>query len=287
VNKIYIFILTLFALWTVEIKSQPQDSAKYVVDSVIAENDIRIFIEQIVVTGNKVTEAEIILREMHSKENEYTTVEVLNRDLQRIYNLGLFTKVDMAPLPSSDKGYSLLITVEESFYILPIPIGGIKEGDLKKIWVGMNLKWRNFRGRNENLGLAFGVFYNPFINLSYSVPWIGKHDHYFTSLDVGYSLNNNKSVISSGNAPLNINDAQSYKTFNWNARASIGKYIFKELSNSISLGFNSTSTSDYIIGKTLSTSGTDNYLSMGYNIDYDTRDSYEYTLAGASISATI
>lgn len=284
-NKFFIFILTFFVLCTVELKSQPQDSAKYVVDSVISENNIRLFVEQIIITGNKVTDAEIILREMHTKENEYTTIEVLNRDLQRIYNLGLFTKVDIAPLPSSDKGYSLLITVEESFYILPIPIGGIKDGDLKKIWVGMNLKWRNFRGRNENLGLAFGVFYNPFINLSYSIPWIGKHDHYFTSFGLGYSLNNNKSVISSGNAPLNINDAQSYKTFNWNARASIGKYIFKELSNSISFGFNSTSTSDYITGKTLSTTGTDNYLSVGYNIDYDTRDSYEYTLAGASISA--
>lgn len=256
-----------------------------VVDSVISEDKLRLYVDQIVITGNKVTEPEIILREMQTQEKQYTTIEILNRDLERIYNLGLFTKVDIAPLPSSEKGYSLLITVEEGFYFLPIPIGGIKDGDLKKIWVGMNIKWRNFRGRNETLGLAFGVFYDPFINLSYSIPWIGKRQHYFMSFDVGYSLNNNKSVVTSNNAPLNINDVQSYKTFNWDGRVSIGKYIFKELSNSVSLGFKSTSTSDYITDKTLSTTGTDNYLSAGYSINYDTRDSYEYSLAGASISS--
>lgn len=286
-NKFFIYILTLFALWTVEVKSQPQDSAKYVIDSVISENDIRLFVEQIIITGNKVTEAEIILREMHTKENEYTTIEVLNRDLQRIYNLGLFTKVDIAPLPSSDKGYSLLITVEESFYILPIPIGGIKDGDLKKIWVGLNLKWRNFRGRNETVGLSFGLFYDPFVRLSYSIPWIGKHDHYFVSFNSGYSVNNNKSIDNIGETgvPLNVDSAQSYKTFNWNIDGRIGKYIFKELSNSLTLSFDRTSTSDFIKNRTLSESGTDEYFSLGYNIDYDTRDFYEYSLSGASITA--
>jgi len=284
-TKIFIFTLFIILLYSADSRCQPRDSSKNSPDSVISESDIHLYIEKIIVTGNKVTDADIILREMQTKENEYTSVDVLNRDIQRIYNLGLFTKVDVAPLPSSDKGYSLLISVEESFYVLPIPIGGIKDGDLKKIWVGLNLKWRNFRGRNETLGLAFGILYDPFINLSYSVPWIGKRHHYFTSFDVGYSLNNNKSVISTNNAPLNINDAQTYKTFNWNGKVSVGKYIFKELSNSISIGFNSTSTSDYITDKTLSTTGTDNYLSAGYNIDYDTRDSYEYSLAGASISS--
>ncbi|MBS1492191.1 MAG: hypothetical protein JST55_01695 [Bacteroidetes bacterium] len=282
--KTLILTISILLIYISDTKCQPQDSAKYVVDSTISESNLRILIENIVVTGNKVTDADIILREMQTKQNEYTTVDVLNRDLQRIYNLGLFTKVDMIPIPSSDKGYSLLITVEEGFYFLPIPIGGIKDGDLKKIWVGMNLKWRNFRGRNETVGLAFGVFYDPFVNVSYSIPWIGKNHHYFTSFDAGYSVNNNKSIPDDVTAPLNVNDVYTYKTFNWNTKVSVGKYMFKELSTAVSLGFNSTSTSDYIKDKTLSTDGTDNYLSAGYNINYDTRDSYEYTLAGISVS---
>lgn len=282
-------MLAALSIYTAEAKCQPQDSTNYVVDSTISENNLRLYIEKIVVTGNKVTEEEIILREMETKENAYTTIEILNRDIQKIYNLGLFLKVDVTPLPSSDKGYSLLISVEESFYILPIPIGGIKEGDLKKIWIGLNLKWRNFRGRNETLGLSFGLLYDPFVRLSYSIPWIGKHDHYFVSFNGGYSVNNNRSVNTPGatGIPLNVDSAQSYKTFNWNLEGRIGKYIFKELSTSLSLSFDNTSTSDYIRDKTLSESGTDEYLSLGYNIDYDTRDSYEYTLAGTAISANL
>lgn len=285
--KILILSITIFFFSAIESRAQSQDSVKQPVGSVIAEDSLRLYIEQIIIQGNKVTDPEIILREMQTKENEYTTIEVLKRDWERIYNLKLFTKVDIMPLPSSQKGYSLVISVEETFYILPIPIGGIKDGDLKKIWVGLNLKWNNFRGRNETLGLAFGLLYDPFINLSYSIPWIGKNKHYFTSFEVGYSLNNNKSIENPNSlaAPLNVDSAKSYKTFNWNGKVSVGKYIFKELSTSISLGYNSISTSDYIKDKTLSSSGTDNYASAGYNINYDTRDSYEYSMAGASISA--
>lgn len=281
--KRIIFIISLFLLCKCTAFSQ--DTVRAVVDSTIAEDSIRFYIEHIIIEGNKVTDSDIILREMDTKENQYTNVATLNRDIQRIYNLGLFTRVNVTPLPSSQRGYSLLIEVEEGIYFLPIPIGGIKDGDLKKIWLGLNLKYRNFRGRNETVGLAFGVLYDPFINVSYSIPWIGKHHHYFTSFSGGYSLNNNKSVILGNNAPLNINDVATYKTFNWDGRVTVGKYLFKDMSSSVSLGFNSTSTSDYIKDKTLSTDGTDNYFSFGYNFDYDTRDLFEYTLAGASVRA--
>lgn len=236
--KIIFFITTIFFFYSAESRCQSQDSVKQVVDSVISEDKIRLYIEHIIIEGNNVTQPEIILREMETKEKEYTSVEILKRDYERIYNLGLFTKVEFTPLPSSDKGYSLLITVHETFYILPIPIGGIKDGDIKKIWIGMNLKWRNFRGRNETLGFSFGVFYDPFVRLNYSIPWIGKTHHFFTSFDVGYSVNNNKSIdnVNSPGTPLDIDSAKSYKTFNRDGRVSVGKYIFKELSNSVSLG---------------------------------------------------
>ncbi|MBX7045327.1 MAG: hypothetical protein K1X86_05745 [Ignavibacteria bacterium] len=281
-KKFLSVIVVFFCFW--QLSSAQQDSGKMVVDSVISEDNIRLLIENIVIEGNKTTEPEIILREMETKPNEYTTVSLLRRDMERLYNLGLFTKIDFIPVPSSDKGYSLIVSVEEGLYILPIPIGGLKDGDFNKLWLGMNVKWRNFRGRNETLGLAFGVFYDPFVNLSYSIPWIGKKQHYFSSFSAGYSVNNNKSVVSVNNLPVNADSVKTYKTFNWNLQASIGKFIFKEFSNSISVGFNGVSTSDYVTGKTLSPDGEDKFVSFGYNFDYDTRDSYEYSLAGASIS---
>lgn len=39
---------------------------------------------------------------------------------------------------------------------------------------------------NETLGLSFGIGYEPFINASYSNPWLGS-DKYFLSAGVGYA----------------------------------------------------------------------------------------------------
>jgi len=256
------------------------------VDSLLpGDMTFKLKVDQILVTGNDVTEPEIIIREMITKEGAYTDVETLNQDLKRIYNLGLFNRVDIMPYPSSPTSYNIIITVEERFYILPIPIGGFKEGDLNKFWVGLNLKWQNFRGRNETLGLSFGVFYEPFINASYSIPWIGKKAHFFADYDIGYSVNNNRSIISASeqSSGLNTDDIRTYKIFDFKTQLTFGKYIFKDFSNSMSVGYNSVTTSDYQPGRTLSLDGNDRYMSYRYNLNYDTRDSYEYTLAGADI----
>jgi len=292
---IFIIVLSFFeiAKGQVEVQDSVQSPPKEVQpvnpprpDTIVQDiNTVKIYIEQILITGNNVTEPEIITREMITQEKTYTTVETLNEDLQRIYNLGLFNKVDIMPYPSSATGYHLIITVEERFYILPIPIGGFKEGDWSKFWAGLNLKWRNFRGRNETLGLSFGIFYEPFINASYSVPWIGKKAHFFGTYDIGYSVNNNKSIISSSDqsSGLNTDDIRTYKLYDFKTQFTFGKYFFKDFSSSMSIGYNSITTSDYQPGRTLSTDGNDKYISYRYNLNYDTRDSYEYALAGADI----
>lgn len=283
----YIFIAIVLFIFSGDAFSQQGDSLRNPpVDSLHPDDKtMKLYIEQIVIVGNDVTEPEIITREMITREKSYTDVETLNEDLQRIYNLRLFNRVDIMPYPASAEGYNLIITVEETFYILPIPIGGFKEGDWNKFWAGLNLKWRNFRGRNETLGLSFGVFYEPFINASYSIPWIGKKSHFFADYDIGYSVNNNKSILSSSEQSLGLNtDAiRTYKLYDFKTQLTFGKYLTKDLSNSMGFGYNSITTSDYQPGRTLSTDGNDKYLSYRYNINYDTRDSYEYTLAGAQI----
>src|SRR5690606_16117140 len=89
-----------------------------------------IYVGRIVLAGNETTKDEVILREMRTKEGKPLNVEVLERDLQNIYNTGLFTKIDVTPVPLSNDSINLIITVEESFYLIPVPQGGIKEGDL-------------------------------------------------------------------------------------------------------------------------------------------------------------
>ncbi|MFC2093604.1 POTRA domain-containing protein [Bacteroidota bacterium] len=104
----------------------------------VSKNDslqrTQIFLNRILIDGNDVTEDEIILRELSIKENSYLDLEKLQEDVLRIYNLGLFTKVDILPIPIGENKINLIIQVEESFYFLPVPIGGFKDNEFKKFW---------------------------------------------------------------------------------------------------------------------------------------------------------
>ena len=77
---------------------------------------VQIFLNRILIDGNDVTEDEVILRELTIKENSYINLDDLQNDVLRIYNLGLFTKVDLIPIPLGGNKIDIIIDVEESFY---------------------------------------------------------------------------------------------------------------------------------------------------------------------------
>ncbi|MBS1517694.1 MAG: hypothetical protein JSS91_06375 [Bacteroidetes bacterium] len=244
----------------------------------------KVRIGKILLVGNNVTEADIIMREISLKENSVLDLKKLEEDVKNLYKLGLFNKIDLIPVPTDTLNkIDMMIIVEEKFFILPIPQGGFRNGQLSKFWAGMNLMWYNFRGRNETLNLNFGVFYEPFVSLSYSVPWIGKYSHYFTSVSVGYSKNYNRSLRAINDTTSNQipDNDKNYLNKNFDASFKFGKYFSKDLSVSTTFKYNIIKTSPYEPGRTLSPDGTDDYLSLLLSSRLDTRDSYEYTLDGS------
>jgi outer membrane protein assembly factor BamA len=170
-------------------------------DSMVLPANLRI--RNIILAGNETTDEDVILRELKSMENSKLDANVLKDDLQRLNNLGLFTKIDIYPVPTdSMNAIDLMFVFEESIYLIPLPQGGFRNGQLSEFWAGLNLIWRNFRGRNETLSASFGIGSDPFASISYSIPWIGRDAHFFSSFSAGYSNNVNKSlqtVTTSGN----------------------------------------------------------------------------------------
>jgi outer membrane protein assembly factor BamA len=248
------------------------------------ENDtVKIFIDKIVIFGNDITRDEVIRREIATKENNYLDIGILKEDIDRLYNLGLFNKIDVMPLPVGGNKYNLLITVEESFYILPLPFLNIKESDFSKIQVGANILWRNFNGYNQTLGLGFAVGYEPFINAYYFNPWLGGKNHFFTSLNVRYNKSVNKSIsyIDTLNYIHNKSDMADFDNLFFSAEILIGKYISKYFSLSASLGYNSLSVSNYQPGRTVSVTGKDKYMTLSFNANFDRRDNIFYTTDGS------
>ena len=250
-------------------------------DSLKGSSTNSIYVGQIIIAGNETTNEAVIRREMQTEEGEVLDVDVFKRDVEKINNLGLFTKVEVIPIPVSPDTVNFVINVEETFYILPVPQGGLRDGEFKKIWGGLNIKWRNFRGMNESLGLSFGIGYEPFINASYSNPWIGS-DKYFFSTGGGYAQ---KYIQELYNLPpgtiVDIDTLPKYSTESMNANFSFGRFIDRNLSVSIGGGYNRTEVNDYRPGRSLSPTGIDDYPSAFLNSHLDSRDLFSYPSNGA------
>ena len=270
-----IFIVT--DIYSIEIN----DSIK--VDSTYIKIMQEMTIERIILIGNEKTKDEVILREMQLQEGGRFNLEYLENDVKRLYNLGLFNRVDVVPAPLSSSKINLVFEFEEGFYFLPIPQGGIKEGSLKKIWGGVNFLWKNFRGRNETMNMSFGVGYEPFISVSYLNPWIFGNSHYFFQTSFRYSRTYPRSV---GNADstgviFNKNEVPTYIMNDMMGDIRIGKYFGKNTSVSALLQFNSIYTSEYQPGRTVSQDGLDVFPTAGLDFTYDTRDYSKFATYGS------
>ncbi len=240
-------------------------------------------VNRIILVGNNITKDDVILREMKTKEGEKLSLRDLETDVKRLYNLGLFNRIDVVPAPLTGKNLNLVLELEEMFYFLPIPQGGIKEGSFKKLWGGINFQWRNFRGKNETINLSFGIGYEPFIAAGFSNPWIfGKH-HLFYDFGVKYSRSyprNTGTSDSIGNV-FRKDDIPSFILDNFQADLRIGKYLGENLSISGILAYNSYFTSLYEKGRTVNTDGTDRYITTAVDLKYDTRDYAKFATYGS------
>jgi outer membrane protein assembly factor BamA len=253
-------------------------------------DSLNLVVKDVVISGNKITKDEIILREMNLKPGSKFTLKNYEHDVNSIYNLGLFMKVDIIPLPATGKYVVLNVDVQERWYFFPLPSGGIEGGDWKKIWLGLNLRWENFRGRNEVIGLSFRVFYNPSINFHYSIPWIGKNLHLFTSINVGFSRIRNQSLEALGKPPGSESigtDEANFDNNRFNGMLTVGKFIKDRFSVFTDIGYNYLRVTQNAPGRTLSPTGKDKYITLGLGVQYDTRNILEYTTAGFYIKTGI
>ncbi len=252
-------------------------------DNALKIDSLNLHISSIVITGNKITKDDIILREMTLKKGGKFTLEKYSKDLLSIYNLALFTKVDIIPVPVNDKDIMLNVDVKERWYILPLPNAGIEEGEWKKLWLSMNLRWDNFRGRNERLNAGFRVFYNPSVSASYYVPWIGEKLHLFMGLGGAWQRQRNRSLEAvgrqSGSNTIAYNDS-NYENIQYKAELSVGRYFGRNFSVFTNFKFNHLRVTAFAPGRTLSDDGIDRYLTLGGGISWDSRDIYEYATKG-------
>ena len=242
-------------------------------DTLFYQGNYSIVIDSIEVSGNEITEEFVILRELTIGVGDTLTPEIASYDRERVYSLRIFNDVELKPFFYERKNI-LLIVVEESWYIYPIPIVFLKDKDWDKISYGISLSWLNFRGRNERI-TGFATFgYDPSFGFTYFNPNLSYNQNLNFQTNLAYTTVNNRSVEAE-----NLYGSQfEQKTFV--SRLQFGKRFGNYHWFYLNTGFDYIETPFYIEGINASNSRIDRTLVAGLSYIYDTRDLRLYATEG-------
>ena len=152
------------------------------IDFVIRETP-KIYISQIIISGNTRTLDEVIRRELRMREGDPYNITKINRSKQRLENLGFFEKVDFKTtrIAESDK-VNLVIEVKEK------KTGEINLGvgysTVNRLTANAGIKERNLFGTGQELGFNIQKsFASLSSDISYTKPYfMGR------AIDVGFDI---------------------------------------------------------------------------------------------------
>jgi outer membrane protein assembly factor BamA len=231
--------------------------------------------DTVIVAGNTSTEAYVILNEMTLKAGSPVTQEAMDYDRDRIYSLGLFTRVEIYYDSLAHQRF-LYVDVRERWHLVPIPIFGFRDGDPKKIYFGGGILHNNLRGRNQKL-LAYVTFgYDPSLAVSYNDPLFDHENRLAFSASLSYNRIHNRSEV----------DAELRGEFDENhysAGVGLGKRFSLYQSANVSVGYKYVHVSEYRPGRTVSTDGTDSFVHITLTYTHDSRDLFEYPTQGTYV----
>ena len=264
--KIFIITSLLFSILNIKIFSQSPDTSKGL-------NLYPFIVDSIKINGNDITEDFIILRELSFSKGDTLTKDIAFYNRERIYSLGIFNRVNLVPEKINKKNI-LNINVEESWYIYPIPFIDAKENDISKLSYGLYLKIKNFRGRNEELGTAFSLGYDPSFQIYYRSPSLIDAKNVYLELKTGYSDVTNKSPTAE--FLYGSQFSQKYIYFQFMIGRRFGLFHRLYLTSS----YNYIETPFYIPKINASNDRIDNRIDLGFGYEYDTRDLIQFPKNG-------
>lgn len=170
----------------------------------------KIKVDSIIVKGNDRTENFIILRELTFAVGDTIDNKIIHFNKERIFSLGLFNRVEIGV--DTLNVSKIIIYVEETWYIYPIPFWYVEKNSIKNLTIGFDLVWNNFRGRNEVFHSVVGFGYDPFFMFQYINPAWYYNQKIGLSLGLGFYHLKNKNET----ATKILNQNFSYKIIKLN-----------------------------------------------------------------------
>ncbi len=152
------------------------------IDFVISETP-RIYIDQIIISGNTRTLDAVIRRELRFREGDAYNVNKINRSKQRLQNLGFFEKVDFNTkrIGETDKVDLEIIVKEKKTGELNLGLG---YSTVNRVTTNAGIKERNLFGTGQEIGLNVQKSYSNFTGeINYTRPYFMDHP-----IDVGFDI---------------------------------------------------------------------------------------------------
>lgn len=273
-KRFIIFLVrNIFKIFTILVICAPFIFAqKFDVD--IKSQDGFYKVDTIEIFGNDRTKEFVILRELTFSVGDSVNNEMLLFDRERIFSLGIFTKVDVQLIVENKKN-KIVINIEESWHIFPVPFLRIREKTLKRTSYGISLKYKNFRGRNETIRAIVSLGYDPFYGLEYENPLLIPSADISSYFSVTYGTPINKSpTLDYVNGGL-----FDFKTFS--IGTTWGKRFDKENNLYLILSYSNINAPSKILNPYMASGKSkDKIVSSGFAYVYDSRNLVQYANSG-------
>lgn len=257
-------------------------------------------ITDFILEGNKVTKERIILRELTLSLGDslyWGNIQAgMDQTQRNVMNLGLFNFVKVEPIQITNTEIIVLITVQERWYLYPVPILEIAQTNFNTWWqtkeirwlnYGVSLKHFNFRGLNQKISFTARFGYTKQFSGSFSIPNLNKKQTLGLFLGAGYYENDQIAYNTSNNERefYTNSENKARKLYQYKVGLSYRENIF--LSHYFEMSYFDAFVQDSVITLQpdyfVKSKSRMQFLRAIYIIKYDTRDYKQYPLKGFSV----
>ncbi|MEP7163477.1 MAG: POTRA domain-containing protein [Ferruginibacter sp.] len=168
------------------------------------DSTLKLKVTAIHISGNKKTKNYIILREMPFKEGDSLIIsrllDTLKQARYQVYNINLFSEVEVTPLIISAHELEVHVKVREKWYVYPTPQFQLIDrnfndwlktynADFNRVVYGVKFAHYNFSGRGDQLRIYLLNGYSRNISFSYNAPYSNSKLTEGFRISGGYSQN--------------------------------------------------------------------------------------------------
>ncbi|MBS2211629.1 BamA/TamA family outer membrane protein [Carboxylicivirga mesophila] len=261
-------------------------------------NDEYVTVQQIVITGNKITKQRVILNELIFKQGDRLLVnrigQVVKRCRHNLLNTSLFNFVSIHYTIQSDDTIVFHINVDERWYWWVFPIFEVADrnlssffnsGDWSRVNYGVYLKRDNFRGRNEKIIARIRLGFTTQILLGYLSPEYNKRGGWGAFFN--FSMSDQLPYATLSNQPVftGLETEMAQVAYHGSIYYSLRSGLYQR--HKLDVAYHHFNVSDSVIDLNPHYLTTDanklQFLELRYEYTYDKRDSKIYPLKGSRV----